>query len=57
MTPCPKGWPDYVMFCPSARALGRLDRALPQTMCFSSDAAGYINGEVIKVSGGLDWAP
>jgi NAD(P)-dependent dehydrogenase (short-subunit alcohol dehydrogenase family) len=43
-------------FCP-ARRLGRLDE-LAQTMCFLlSDSAGYINGETIRVTGGLDWAP
>lgn len=52
-----EGLVDYAnRFCP-VRRLGRLDE-LAQTMCFLlSDAAGYINGEVIKVSGGLDWAP
>lgn len=52
-----EGLVDYAdKFCP-VRRLGRLEE-LAQTMCFLlSDAAGYINGEVIKVSGGLDWAP
>jgi 3-oxoacyl-[acyl-carrier protein] reductase len=52
-----EGLVDYAnKFCP-LRRLGKLDE-LAQTMMFLlSDAAGYINGETIKVSGGLDWAP
>jgi 3-oxoacyl-[acyl-carrier protein] reductase len=52
-----QGLTDYAnSFCP-VRRLGRLDE-LAKTMCFLlSDAAGYINGETIRVSGGLDWAP
>lgn len=43
-------------FCP-VRRLGTLEE-LAQTICFLlSDSAGYINGEVLRVSGGLDWAP
>lgn len=43
-------------FCP-VRRLGTLEE-LAQTICFLlSDAGGYINGEVLRVSGGLDWAP
>lgn len=52
-----EGLVDYAnKFCP-LRRLGKLEE-LAQTMLFLlSDAAGYINGETIKVSGGLDWAP
>lgn len=43
-------------FCP-VRRLGSLDE-LARTICFLlSDGGGYINGEVLRVSGGLDWAP
>jgi NAD(P)-dependent dehydrogenase (short-subunit alcohol dehydrogenase family) len=39
------------------RRLGRLDE-LAQTILFiASDGAGFINGAVIPVTGGLDWAP
>lgn len=52
-----EGLVDYAnKFCP-LRRLGKLEE-LAQTMLFLlSDAAGYINGETVKVSGGLDWAP
>ena len=48
---------DYAnKFCP-ARRLGELDE-LAKTMLFLlSDGAGYINGETVRVSGGLNWAP
>lgn len=43
-------------FCPERR-LGRLDE-LAKTICFLlSDGAGFINGDTIHVTGGLDWAP
>jgi 3-oxoacyl-[acyl-carrier protein] reductase len=39
------------------RRLGRLEE-LAQTILFiASDGAGFINGAVIPVTGGLDWAP
>jgi len=52
-----EGLVDYAnKFCP-LRRLGELDE-LARTMVFLlSDGAGYINGETIRVSGGLDWAP
>lgn len=43
-------------FCPQRR-LGTLDE-LAKTICFLlSDGAGFINGDTIHVTGGLDWAP
>lgn len=52
-----EGLVDYAnKFCPMRR-LGSLDE-LAKTMLFLlSDGAGYINGETVRVSGGLDWAP
>jgi 3-oxoacyl-[acyl-carrier protein] reductase len=52
-----EGLVDYAnKFCP-LRRLGDLDE-LAKTMLFLlSDAAGYVNGETVRVSGGLDWAP
>ena len=36
---------------------GQLDE-LAKTMCFMiGDSAGFINGDEIRVTGGLDWAP
>jgi NAD(P)-dependent dehydrogenase (short-subunit alcohol dehydrogenase family) len=45
-----------VKYCP-LRRLGHLDE-LAKTMCFLiGDGAGFINGDEIRVTGGLDWAP
>jgi 3-oxoacyl-[acyl-carrier protein] reductase len=45
-----------VEYCPMRR-LGQLDE-LAKTMCFMiGDSAGFINGDEIRVTGGLDWAP
>jgi NAD(P)-dependent dehydrogenase (short-subunit alcohol dehydrogenase family) len=45
-----------VKYCP-LRRLGQLDE-LAKTMCFLiGDGAGFINGDEIRVTGGLDWAP
>jgi NAD(P)-dependent dehydrogenase (short-subunit alcohol dehydrogenase family) len=45
-----------IEYCP-LRRLGELDE-LAQTILFlASDGAGFINGAVIPVTGGLDWAP
>jgi len=45
-----------VEYCPMRR-LGQLDE-LVKTMCFLiGDSAGFINGDEIRVTGGLDWAP
>jgi NAD(P)-dependent dehydrogenase (short-subunit alcohol dehydrogenase family) len=43
-------------YCPSRR-LGSLDELAATMLFLISDKAGYINGETIRVSGGLDWAP
>jgi NAD(P)-dependent dehydrogenase (short-subunit alcohol dehydrogenase family) len=39
------------------RRLGRLDELARTILFLASDGAGYINGAVIPVTGGLDWAP
>lgn len=45
-----------IKYCPMRR-LGHLDE-LAKTICFLiSDAAGFINGDELRVTGGLDWAP
>lgn len=51
------GLSDFALkFCPQRR-LGRLDE-LAKTICFLlSEGAGFINGDTINVTGGLDWAP
>lgn len=43
-------------FCP-LRRLGQLDELARTILFLASDGAGYINGAVIPVTGGLDWAP
>ncbi|MDC7683738.1 SDR family oxidoreductase [Asticcacaulis sp. BYS171W] len=51
------GLVDYAnKFCPMRR-LGALDELAATMLFLISDKAGYINGETIRVSGGLDWAP
>ncbi|RVU45046.1 SDR family NAD(P)-dependent oxidoreductase [Rubrivivax rivuli] len=51
------GLVDYAnRFCP-LRRLGELDELAATMLFLLSDAAGYINGETVRVSGGLDWAP
>jgi len=51
------GLVDYAnRFCP-VRRLGKLDELSATMLFLLSDKAGYINGETIRVSGGLDWAP
>ena len=39
------------------RRLGELDELAATILFLASDAAGFINGAVIPVTGGLDWAP
>jgi NAD(P)-dependent dehydrogenase (short-subunit alcohol dehydrogenase family) len=52
-----QGLVDYAnTFCP-VRRLGHLDELAATMLFLLSDGAGYINGETVRVSGGLDWAP
>jgi NAD(P)-dependent dehydrogenase (short-subunit alcohol dehydrogenase family) len=48
-----KFWLDYN---PRGR-LGDLSEIAKTVMFLSSDGAGYINGDAIDITGGLDWAP
>lgn len=51
------GLVDYAnRFCP-VRRLGTLDELAATMLFLISGKAGYINGETIRVTGGLDWAP
>lgn len=51
------GLVDYAnRFCP-VRRLGALDELAATMLFLVSDKAGYINGETVRVTGGLDWAP
>ncbi|MBN9545301.1 MAG: SDR family oxidoreductase [Alphaproteobacteria bacterium] len=51
------GLVDYAnRFCP-VRRLGALDELAATMLFLVSGKAGYINGETIRVTGGLDWAP
>jgi NAD(P)-dependent dehydrogenase (short-subunit alcohol dehydrogenase family) len=43
-------------YCP-VRRLGELDELARTILFLASDGAGFINGAVIPVTGGLDWAP
>jgi NAD(P)-dependent dehydrogenase (short-subunit alcohol dehydrogenase family) len=43
-------------YCP-LRRLGELDEVAETILFLASDGAGFINGAVIPVTGGLDWAP
>lgn len=46
----------WLKYCPLGR-LGELPEVAKVVMFLSSDAAGYINGDAINITGGLDWAP
>jgi NAD(P)-dependent dehydrogenase (short-subunit alcohol dehydrogenase family) len=48
-----KFWLEY---CPLGR-LGELDELSQLVMFLASKGGGFINGEAIHVTGGLDWAP
>lgn len=51
------GLVDYAnRFCP-VRRLGLLDELAATMLFLISDKAGYISGETVRVTGGLDWAP
>jgi NAD(P)-dependent dehydrogenase (short-subunit alcohol dehydrogenase family) len=43
-------------YCP-LRRLGELDELAHTILFLASDSVGFINGAVIPVTGGLDWAP
>ncbi|MCI0437382.1 MAG: SDR family oxidoreductase [Gemmatimonadetes bacterium] len=45
-----------LQYCP-LRRLGELDELARTILFLASDGAGFINGAVIPVTGGLDWAP
>lgn len=45
-----------IEYCP-LRRLGELDELAETILFLASDGAGFINGAVIPVTGGLDWAP
>jgi NAD(P)-dependent dehydrogenase (short-subunit alcohol dehydrogenase family) len=45
-----------IQYCP-LRRLGELDELARTILFLASDGAGFINGAVIPVTGGLDWAP
>lgn len=43
-------------FCPLGR-IGTLDEIAKTILFLTSDAAGFINGAAIPITGGLDWTP
>jgi len=45
-----------IQYCP-LRRLGELDELANTVLFLISEGGGYINGESIRVTGGLDWAP
>lgn len=45
-----------ITYCPMRR-LGNLDQLAAAVLFLLSDAGGFINGETIRITGGLDWAP
>jgi NAD(P)-dependent dehydrogenase (short-subunit alcohol dehydrogenase family) len=48
-----KFWLDY---CPAGR-VGRVEEVAGVVLFLASDDASFVNGEAIRVDGGLDWAP
>ncbi len=46
----------WLRYCPLGR-MGELSEIAKVVMFLASDAATYVNGESISVTGGLDWAP
>jgi len=45
----------WLLHCPLKR-MGRLEELSETVLFLVSDAASFINGQVINVTGGLDWA-
>lgn len=45
----------WLQHCPLKR-MGRLEELSETVLFLASDASGFINGQVINVTGGLDWA-
>ena len=43
-------------FCPLGR-MGEPDEVSGVVLFLASDAANFVNGQVISVTGGLDWSP
>ena len=46
----------WVQYCPSGR-VGDLAELAGTVMYLASDAASFVNGQAIPLTGGLDWAP
>jgi NAD(P)-dependent dehydrogenase (short-subunit alcohol dehydrogenase family) len=46
----------WLKYCP-ARRMGRLEEVARAALFLASDAAAFINGAALPVTGGLDWAP
>ena len=46
----------WLQYCPQGR-MGELEEIGKTTVFLASDGAGFINGQVIPLTGGLDWAP
>jgi NAD(P)-dependent dehydrogenase (short-subunit alcohol dehydrogenase family) len=46
----------WLQYCPLGR-MGKLDELSRVVTFLASDGAAFINGQVISVDGGLDWAP
>ncbi len=46
----------WIQYCPAGR-IGELREVAHAVMFLASDGASFINGQMIPVTGGLDWAP
>jgi NAD(P)-dependent dehydrogenase (short-subunit alcohol dehydrogenase family) len=46
----------WTQYCPLGR-MGKLDELSKVVTFLASDGAAFINGQLIPVNGGLDWAP